>query len=98
MNDEQLQAEGRILHNRASRGEVLSETEQARLSVYHTLVEATYPLCMSEDEFLRMAERNRQLQSLVERGEALVTYLQAVLVAAQAERHALRRDYERIAA
>jgi hypothetical protein len=98
MSDELLQAEGRVLHDRASRGEALSETEQARLDAYYAMVEATYPLGTSEDELLRMEERNHQLQSLVERGEALITYLQAVLAAAQAERHALVRDFERIAA
>ena len=41
-----------------ARGEVLSETEQARLDSYYAMVEATYPLRTSEDELLRLEERN----------------------------------------
>jgi hypothetical protein len=79
MSDELLQTEGRVLHDRASRGETLSEIEQARLDAYFAMVEATYPLRTSEDELLRMEERNRQLQSVLERGEALITNLQSGL-------------------
>lgn len=40
MSDEQLQTEGRVLHDRASRGEVLSETEQVRLDAYYAMMDA----------------------------------------------------------
>jgi hypothetical protein len=92
MSDELLQAEGRVLHGRVSRGEVLTPPETERLEAYYAQVEAMYPIRQTEDAIVRLQERNEQLKALIAREEQFLARLRELY----AERQVLNSERSRL--
>ena len=95
--DEGQRSRGRELHSRIAEGETLSAEEQTELETYYVAVEGMSST-PSDVRLASLEERNRNLEALVARSEAFAAYLQTVLTTADAERQALEREFQRIAA
>jgi hypothetical protein len=81
MSDELLQTEGRVLHNRVSRGEALNDTNRARLDAYYAMIDAAEATQLApafarmDKEHADLQEHLSELRALVAREEQLLAHL-----------------------
>ena len=100
MSDELLQTEGRALHDRASRGEVLSGAEQARLDAYYAMMDAAEAAQLApafarmDREHADLQEHLSELRTLVAREELFLAHLRELY----AEHQALNTERKRVLA
>ena len=100
MSDRQLQTEGRVLHDRASRGEVLSDGDRARLNAYYAMMDVAEAAQLApafarmDREHAEQLEHLSELHTLVAREEQFLTRLRELY----AERQALNTERKRVLA
>jgi hypothetical protein len=100
MSDELLQTEGRVLHDRASRGEALSETELASLDAYYVIMDAAEAAQLApafermDREHVDLQEHLSELRTLVAREEQFLARLRELY----RERQALNTERKRVLA